>query len=596
MIPRTLAAALIFTFCLCTPAAALDQVDRLIPADAGLAAAVHDLPGTSQRWASSPLVQLWNDPAMRAFFAPMHAELADDSIDEKVLEETGYTVDELIAMAPGGVAVYIQDFAGFIDLVESDPDFDDPTRVDAALLLGAGDHADQVEALLVELIEREAEETDDEGPVSVQTTLEYRDVVLNVEQRIDLEEPRDEISWAMCEGTLVVATHPDHLRTVIDRILDGSSDNLPASGSVGQTDIGAADAYVHLDLAPFAPVIQEGIAEGLAADNPAGLDAEVLVESLGLNALGSLTFSIGMDGQTTRVDMGFTMSDNVGLMKVLAFENRPLERVPGIPANAVNFAVTHWDLQASWDAIEEIANTINPMYLAMASGWFTGWQEAQGLSLDLRRDLLENIGPTMLSIQLPMDGGDPAASMETLQDQVLVFDVLDREALERLIGALRTGVSEGNELFETREFLGVDIHTVKEISPDAATPRVGYAVTDSHFFFSVGAGHALEETLATRARPDAPSAWDQPDVVRALASMPDSVASMAYQETGAWFELVFEVMSMVAATEDDVFIDPEAAPPAEVIRKHLGPTASYMTKDANGFHMRALILPPGETS
>jgi hypothetical protein len=588
-------ALLLVSVALLTPVDASDQVDRLIPADAGIAGAIRDLPATSAAWADSPLARLWDDPAMRAYFAPLHRKLQEESLDDRLLEETGYTSDELVAMAPGGVAFYFRDFATFMTALDADPDGLAAEDVDAAVLIGAGESAEEVATLIQELIERDAEDAED---THVPTTREYREITMHIQQRIDLDEPRDEGSWAVVDGVVAVSSNPDHLQTIIDRVLDGDDSGLLTSDDPAIADLAANDAYLFVDIAPYIPLLEESLATEFAVQNPAGLDATRLVEALGLNALRSATMSLDMDGGMTQMDMVITMSENVGLMKMMAFENRPIERVEGIPAHAENFGVNYFSIETCWTAIEEMVNAINPMYLAMASGQLAGWQEAQGLSLDLRRDLLENIGSTIVSLQFMGDVEEGVEDLDAMEDQVVIFEVLDSEALTNLIETLKSGVSQGNELFESREFLGVEIHTLKETSPDAATPRIAYAVTDQHLYLSVGAGRSLEETLAARANPDAPSAWDQPDVIRALAAIPGNVASMNYQDTGAMSALLFEVMSFVAmdTTEDDLIFDPAAVPTPEVIRQYLGPIVSFMSKDDTSIQLRAVVLSSEDAS
>lgn len=588
---RTLITA-ILVLTLAAPALATgaDSVEQYIPADAQLVVAVKDLPGTYQRWSTSPLARLWDDPSVREFLAPLHDQMAEESIDEAVLEETGYTVAELLELFPGGMAMFVPDL---VALAEAEgPDLFEAGAGFVAMASG-GSRIDDLEALILELEDRETDDPE-YSESFVDTTQDYRDIVLHIEQRIDLEEPRDEISWAVVEDVLAVASDPDTLRTAIDGILDGpASGRLLDSSDPAMREVGSDDLWAYIDLAPLIPMMESSLTEDLAENNPSGIDPDALMDAIGFRAMRTAFVGIGMEGDTTRVSMGATMAENVGLFRLLAFENRPLRQVPGIPADAANFSVTHFDFQEAWQSLEDGFNQVNPMFLAMAAGQFNGWQEAQGLQLDLRRDLLENLGTRIVGIQLAPEGSIDSIADPNLEDQVVILAIEDRQGLEGLIESVKSSVSQGGELFETREFMDVAIHTVKAASPDATTPRVSYAITDESLYVSVGQGRALEGALIARARPDAPSAWDQPDVRRAVATVSGDVASFSYQATDVWLEMVFNLVAFLGATseDDEMVFDTDAIPPREVVREYLGPMVSVLTKSQSEILVRSWIMP-----
>jgi len=580
---------------LCLPllAASSTQVDRLIPADAELAVVVRDLPKLKSQWASSPWAGLWEDPAMRAFFAPLHRELAEEGWNEKLIEETGYELDEIVALFSGGIAAYVPDMMELLQFFESE-DAEIGGDMPIVIMADAGERIGDLEALMLQLEEREAEETDEDTPY-IDVVREYRDVAMHIEQRIDLDEPKDEASWAAVGNTLAVAGTPELLQEAINNVLDGLDDGpLTASSEVGVAEhLSGRDAYVYFDLRPMVPVIEEAIAETLAEDNPMGMDPGAVMRALRLDAARASFMTLNLDSRTTRLGFGMTMTSDVGVFRLMAIDNKPLSKVAGIPADAASFSITHFDFQVAWQAVEEIVNAINPMYLAMAGGQLRGWQEAQGVQLDLRGDLLENLESEIAAVQLEPEGAVEAMGGLAGDDQLTIITISDREAFERLVDALKSGLSRGNEVFEKREFLGTTIWTAKAASPDAATPRFAYAITDRHAYISVGSSRALEAVLMARNRDDAPSAWDRLEVKRALGSVPGPVAFFAYQVTDVWMERLFSMMAVACASDDEgrfSICDPAEAPTAEVFRRYLGPLVSTMTKSNGEMVVDALIM------
>ena len=574
-------------------AAPAPQVDRLVPAEAELAVVARDLPGLKARWLSSPFAALWNDEAMRAFFAPFHRQLAEEAWNEQLTEETGYTFDELVALFPGGIAAYVPDVTELIEFFSSEK-AGDAADLPIVVIADAGDRIEDLEALVLQLEEREAEKADAESSY-VDTVRQYRDVAVHIEQRVDLEDPKDETSWAVVDQVMVFAGTPELVHGVVDDVLDGlETEPLALSADAGVAEhVADRDLYAYVDLRPMVPIIERQIAEALAENNPMGLDVGVVMRALRLDAARAGFLSFGLDGSTARVRAGTTTTSDVGVFKVLALENKPLRKVEGLPARAVSFSVSHFDFRKAWQALEDIFNAVNPMYLAMVGGQLKGWQEAKGVQLDLEGGLLDNIQSEVVAVQLEPEGDVETLGGMTGQDQLTILSIADRPALERLIDAVRSGVSEGSEMFEKREFLGTTIWTIKQASPNAATPRMAYAVTDGHLYISVGDGRALEAVLMARSRENAPSAWDQPAVKRAIQAVSGPVASFAYQQTDVWMETVFSMMAMACTTDDEgqyTICHPDKAPTAEVFRQYLGPLVTTMTKSQQGMVADIWIL------
>lgn len=572
----------IFALIPCLAASAVDQVDRWIPAEAEIAVVIRDVPALYERWNASPLATLWADPAMRSYFGPLHETLAEADLGGTFIEETGLTIDEFVALFPGGIAFYFEDLLAFDDVVDQPDASSISSEVPLVILAGAGDQSEDLEALMLDLEEREAENRDEDSAF-IDEIREYRDITTHIERRIDTEEPEDRESWAMVDDTLVFAMNPDALQVVIDRILDETADPLLAADKASGSGLDSGDAFVYLDLEPLIPLMEKGM-----QNNPAGLDAEVVMRAVGLDALRSAHAVISIGEDATSLDLGLRIAEDVGIFRVLAFQNTPLTRVEGIPRRLSNLSVTHFDFQASWNAVETMMNAINPMYLAMGAGQFNGWQEANGLQLDLERDLLENLGTRFVGVQVPTESSGPVT------DVLMILDIKDRQGLERMIESLKAGLSQGSEFFESRTYLGTTIHSAKKIAETSGDTQFAYALSDQALYVSMGPGRSLEDTLAVRNDPEAPSGWDSDEIQRALSSVSGPVASFSYQNPADWIESLVQILTVMQTASEDSevhVVDPESDPPTEVVTEYLGPMVSTLTKDSTGFGLRIWILP-----
>jgi hypothetical protein len=229
--------------------------------------------------------------------------------------------------------------------------------------------------------------------------------------------------------------------------------------------------------------------------------------------------------------------------------------------------------------------------MAMAGAQLAAQIQRAGVELDLRRDVLENLGGELVMVQSAPTLIDPDADPQSLvqQQQVMGLSIKQRQSFELAIEALKTMAGQGSELFESREYIGNTIYTLKL---QQATGTIAYTITDGYLFVSFGSPEALESVLVQMGARGT-TVWDQAPVRRALAALPEGAAGLSYQDMGELGHTMLEAMATVAGMELEdpaEVIDPEAIPDPDTIGKYLGPAVTAVYKDGSSLLLRTRML------
>jgi hypothetical protein len=596
------ALALVILFAASAAPAAVDDLMQVVPAGAPVVVYVADVQQTTQRWEESPLAELWNDPQVKAFFAPLREEMEIDRWDELVREETGYGMDELKAMLTGDLVVY---------LASADISFEEEgdEEVELVFLATVGDNASKLEELILQQEERtdeEGENNEDQPDKSTKReTREFRGVDIHVEEVYTDDELVEESGWATVDGILAAASPVETLERAVADILDGGTDEAISSSANFRTVVEHtrdADAWFFLDIEPWVPMVRAGMEAGLTAAQESGspfpMDANTLAEALALDAMQAVFATVSFPDRTLVSDFGLTYTENRGLMKLIAYGPEEAPRPDYIPADVDTFSSGFFEFDEAWSALVEIVNGINPSLMGLAAMQLQSAVQGAGAELDLRRDLLENLTGELVSIQnLEGISGDSIANLELQQDQVVVLGIQQHEAIENVMETIKTVVGQGSELFRPRDFEGHTIFTLDmpqaEGEPDGQ--EIAYTITDGQFMISVGSSATLEQVLLQMGNTN-DSVWKRRDVRKALGRLPDGAAAVQYQDLASTGHLLFNAIAALAAMEsggddDPPFCDPSAVPDAGVVGRYLSSAVSGAWKDDRELLIRALVLP-----
>jgi hypothetical protein len=564
------------------------DLSNMIPASADLFFVAKDTPNLIKLWEETPFSQLWNDPQVELFFAPLREEMEIETWNELVKEETGYELEQLLAMLTGDLVVYITDieemYAGTVDV---------PTAV---FLAEVGDNQELLEELLLRKTEESLE--DDESLSWV--VEETRGIEMHIARRSTEEaEPEDHGAWAVCNGVLMVALQPEPLVNVISELLDGGETASPigtsSSFQMAQRYLSEHDILWYLDMAELIKSMRRSIEEEAEENEPVSPTA--IFDALRLDNLLNLYLAINLDRSALAIDLGVTFTENQGLAKILAYGPDEATNPTFIPAEATSFGSSNFDIQSAWAELEVVINRINPALLAMAAQQLNAIREG-GVELDLRKDLLENLSGEVVMVQMPQAATRPGEEVQLSQpEQVIAFGIRQRQGLELTIETLKGVFGQGSELFTERQFLGTSIYSLRGTESQSEPRSISYAITDDYFLLSIGATDAaLEAVLIGMQRPATP-VWELDDVKLALAALPAGASGIGYQDLAETGNMFFEMLSFMSTVDEELAMcNPEEMPDTEIVAQYLGPMATGVYKDSNSLVMRARLLPASEVS
>jgi hypothetical protein len=515
----------------------------------------------------------------------MHATCpASSNLDELLAQFTG----EAVIFTPGLAEAFAEQGEDIFSPSEGLFPFVAIARVD--------EDSDAIEGLIARLQEAVESEIDPEHQ-SEWITREFSDVEIHIDQRQTEEGPREQLSWAVFDGLLALSSEPRLLERVIRDVGQGGvAEPLAGSPTYETVDrfTSASDIWWFYDLERLMPVVRTTMREQMSSNQATmfPVDPDALFDALGLDSLLAAFLGLALRADGLSLEMGITHTQNRGLVKVMAYGPGDAPRPDFIPTEFESFGTASFDFAASWGAVEEIVNGINPALLAMASAQVNAMIQNAGVELDLRRDLLENLGGEIVMGQVTPASSTAAEGLQALfeQSQVLALSIRQRQSFELALETLKTMAGQGSELFEERDYLGTTIYSLK--LGDAAG-AVGYALTGDHFLLSFGPATALESMLVSMANPGE-SAWKLTSVRRAVSGLPAGAAAISYQDMAVTGHAAFEALAQLAGmdpSDESAICDPEEVPDQELIASYLGPAVSGVYKEEKSLIVRVKALP-----
>jgi hypothetical protein len=221
-----------------------------------------------------------------------------------------------------------------------------------------------------------------------------------------------------------------------------------------------------------------------------------------------------------------------GVVKLLACLPGACPRPTYVPENAVLAWVNRFDPLASYRALVEMVQMVNPGLGALVETQFR--QIAVSAGLDLERDILARLGPDGFAAYLPP--AKPAPEKDTVMGSLSGVSGCTSsdpgELATALQGILSSFSPPGGPGWETREVEGTTVHSAGLTTVPGTGDRFSYAVTSDLFLFSTGDPRALEAVLHAHAHPGK-GLWGRSDLAGAFAAIPADACAIGYADLGA---------------------------------------------------------------
>lgn len=293
------------------------------------------------------------------------------------------------------------------------------------------------------------------------------------------------------------------------------------------------------------------------------------LDALALDSFRAMGFGVTVSKTETRLACGLLASGEKGLMKLMALLPGPCPQPDFIPAEAIQVSSGRFSFPKAWDALWEILDAMSPSVAGLLQTQLDQLTMAAGV--DLRRDVIDHLGETVFSAAFPPASGTGAPGPKA--DQVLVFEVQDREAMETSVHTLLESLGAGDAL-QSREVAGTTVYGTG-VPGAPAGANLDFAFTDRYFLLGMGTPAGLEEILRAMKHPG-PSIWKRRDVAPYLAGIPEDASAVS----------ITDLEALLGSTYDQLPESTRKDLPRDIwqdLAKSLGVAVSYEIRTPEGF-------------
>ena len=476
--------------------AAVPPAEKLLPDDTLLMLTVPDFAKTREISKKSPMVQLWNDPAMKPVREKFMTKLREELVGP-LERELGIKLEDYAALAQGQLtlALTANGWAGGKD-----------EKPGVLLLLDTRDKQGDLEKALKDFRKKW---TDSGKTVRIEKVREFEFMALtlttndipatlrrllpgpsNVRELGDDadKKPSDDdgkmqILIGRVESLFIVGNELKPIERIVSRLTGGSApvladlDHFQACEPVLFRE---AQVYGWVNakrlVEAFAKVSEKKEKASEEAPDPfASVKPEKILSAAGLSGLRNAAFAYhdSPAGPMVQFSLGVPESERKGLLKILAGEAKETTPPPFVPADAVKFMRWRVDAQKSWSTLTASLNDISPTIMGMMDYFLNTANEAGKMkdeNFDLRRQVIGNLSDDFITYQKKPRGTDAADFAEP--PTVTLLGAKNAEEMASALKLTFGALSRAGKTPEEREFLGRKIYTVTTLAGPQLDPTV----------------------------------------------------------------------------------------------------------------------------
>jgi hypothetical protein len=473
--------------------------EKLLPADTLIVATIPDYSKVSAASKQSPLTQLWNDPAMKAFHDKFMGKLQSEVI-APLEREFGIKFADYENLAQGQITLGIT-LNGYDGKNENPPGF--------LILLDAKDKSDALKKNLDDLKKKWAD-SGKQTRVEKIRDIDFSALAFTAD---DLSKTMDKAfpslkskeaapkkastktEWfiGQSDTLLIIGNVPSAIEKVLVHQTGGAAPSLSDQNAFANNyNKYFRDnlAYGWVDLKSFVDMAIKSVTQSAGAAK-LGADSEKIIKALGFGSLETLSFSVNQnaDGSSVLFHIQAPEDSRQGILKVLSFETKDANPPPFVPSDAVRFTRFRLNLQKVYYRIEMLLTQIDSQYATLLKTLVDLAGKDKDPKFELRTQLIDNLGDDLISYEKLPRG----KTLEDLASAPSIFLIGSRkpeelaDAIGSLVGFLPTG-STGAKI-KQREFLGRKIYTMSLSSVSEDGKR-----TDSAFYYTASGGYVAIST------------------------------------------------------------------------------------------------------
>ncbi len=621
---------LLLSFSLLAPLYAADPLVAVMPEKSSLFFNFSNL--TKLREAKDhPLVKGLAEGELGKALQPLMKKFASDAdadTNAVLKEETGLTLEELLAKFPGAAAgsigiplstftensasggpeaniVLAADFTGdealMAKIVKALDKFDEKASaaskgkaagIKAALEAATGDEEDEEKDAA-----EEKEKADPEKP-EAKWPEDYEETVTDVggfkvhEWTVTDPDKKDgeTQSWSVAAGKALISVGKADLKEIVARLAKPSDAGSLAASAAWKTIPDTAqqsDILMGVNLESLLGDTQEMLRLKMEKGemNTGGLPINPLQAwvGAGLDQFRAAFVATTLETEDAAMHYGLTYAEKPAIIKIYAAKG-PGTPPAFVPADVQELSWGTMDWGAFYDNITQLATAVSPM---AAGGIEMGTNELKKkIGVDLRKDILGQMGDGLWSTShrelpaaKPSGKGTGAASKEDTDDAEKTtspFDAFTKGQSQVMGIALRDAKAFSlslNSIFNTLApgeafFEDRDFMgtTIHQIKALQDTMPVAWLIHQDTMILSIGKSDLLEKILGGMAKPPTRPLMEEPHVKSALAKLPDGGVSSGYADAGHLIDAMLSLFKTTMGTAiSDVVEEKDGKEVSEVV-------------------------------
>jgi hypothetical protein len=340
-------------------------------------------------------------------------------------------------------------------------------------------------------------------------------------------------SYAVFDGTLVISLSEQGLRGSLDRAKKGAKSLADSPRHEALAKVSKeSDMVAYFDISTVVRSLMNAAAK---EGGPGAGQTLTAMRALGIQKLDLLYMTADLSKGRSDMEFGLSFHDNPGIMKVLATDGPGI--VPNfLPADAdsASHSTIHFDRMLT--AIEGLVKEAMPAMGDMIGQQLDEMKKDTGV--DIRKDVIGNIGPDVISATLPAVENATAAAddEEVIEPTILGVKVKDRKALELAVATLINKAAPDGAMIEKREYQGATINVLKGMP-------MGFMFTDDWLFVSMGPQTLIEKIITRMAKGGDDHLFAQPNVKAAFEGLPGGDDGSSYLDVSPTLDRVLGMLS-----------------------------------------------------
>lgn len=402
--------------------------------------------------------------------------------------------------------------------------------------------------------------------------------------------PLDLGGWGIWRGHFVGAGSRRTLKSTIDR-LSGADGGLNQQLSTIQKAMdlaGPGDVVLAID-----PRHRKGRSMFDALIDPAltltgslgGVSPQIAAQTF--DQIDAMFARIDIEGGLVATDLGMTFQHIPPLLGVLGLGKTQVPPETAFPPAAQRFGSARVDFVSAWQSLEATIMSLFPMLLPMAGAQLNAMLEQSGLELDLKRDVLDNLGDEVKFMHLQ----SPLATEGSVP--IVQIPLENADSFSRAIDVIRQLVAPDPRLVEVSEQQGgrswtlhLEVLDSADVSQEERSP-ITLSVVGGSLLVHRGRANMVDELRSQLAAPRSRRMNQWQGCAANLRHLPSGFHAM-------WFEQHGTLAPSIAFALDRMLGSESGCPSVSRsnIVQRVGPLTTAIYQETHSLIIRSRLADP----